>query len=45
MKIEIFHIMPNDDKHESSIDCWCEPQLTYKDSENGGEVWTHRSIN
>lgn len=29
--------------HEDSINCWCEPELSYRD-ENGSEVWVHREI-
>lgn len=44
MIVEIFHVMPNDDKHTTSTDCWCEPYLSYKDDINDNEVYTHREI-
>lgn len=31
-------------RHDESPDCWCHPTLTYKDEENGNEVWTHNGI-
>lgn len=31
-------------EHISSPDCWCEPELEYKDPETGAEVWVHRSM-
>ena len=39
---EIIHCMPNDDKHDSSIDCPCHPTLNYKDPVTGNEVWLHK---
>lgn len=30
-------------EHESSSLCWCEPEMVYKDPENGNEVWLHRT--
>ena len=30
--------------HTESKDCWCEPYLSYKDDENGNEVWVHREV-
>lgn len=43
-EINIFHVVPDDcpDKHEASINCWCEPVLKYKNPETGNEVWDHR---
>ena len=29
-------------EHISSPDCWCEPELDYKDPDTGAEVWVHR---
>ena len=31
-------------EHISSPECWCEPELVYKDPETGAEVWVHRSM-
>jgi len=30
--------------HISGPECWCEPELYYKDPETGAEVWVHRSM-
>lgn len=38
---------PRDDRpreHISSPNCWCEPELDYKDPGTGAEVWVHRSM-
>ena len=32
-------------EHISSPDCWCEPELYYKDPYTGAEVWVHRGCN
>ena len=31
-------------EHEPTPDCWCEPELVYKDPDTGAEVWLHREI-
>lgn len=31
-------------EHIDSPDCWCEPELHFKDPETGAEVWVHRDI-
>jgi hypothetical protein len=31
-------------EHISSPDCWCEPELNYKDPDTGAEVWVHRGL-
>lgn len=31
-------------EHISSHDCWCEPELDYKDPDTGAEVWVHREL-
>lgn len=31
-------------EHISSPECWCEPELDYKDPETGAEVWVHRGL-
>lgn len=31
-------------EHISSPDCWCEPELYYKDPDTGAEVWVHREL-
>jgi hypothetical protein len=40
--IELIHICPEFGK-EHMLDelCWCQPELDYKDEDNGGEVWVH----
>jgi hypothetical protein len=38
------HVVPLDREHFESKDCWCQPELHYKDEETGVEVWTHREI-
>jgi len=37
------HVMPNDDKHKCSSECFCEPKCTYRDEVTGKGVWTHKS--
>jgi hypothetical protein len=39
-----WHVMPNNDAHESSRSCWCEPYLDYKDPDSDNEVWVHREL-
>ena len=29
-------------EHIDGKDCWCEPELNYKDEFTGTEVWVHR---
>lgn len=37
------HVMPADGpEHQENKECWCEPYLDYKDTENSNEVWVHR---
>ncbi len=36
------HVMPSNGKHKESKQCWCNPELFFKDID-GKEVWTHRS--
>ncbi len=31
-------------EHITSPECWCEPELYFKDPETGAEVWVHRSM-
>lgn len=31
-------------EHISSPDCWCGPELDYKDPDTGAEVWVHRRM-
>ena len=31
-------------EHISSPECWCHPELDYKDPETGAEVWVHRRM-
>lgn len=37
------HIMPTSGKiHYETKDCWCDPELTYKDEKTNKEVWSHK---
>ena len=36
------HVMPDDDKHESSSKCFCEPTCSYRDEITGKGVWLHK---
>lgn len=43
-KIEKFHVVPEfagEPEHETSVGCWCEPVLEYRDEYTGNEVWVH----
>lgn len=31
-------------EHISSPECWCHPELDYKDPETGAEVWVHKEL-
>ena len=31
-------------EHISSPDCWCEPELHFKDPETGAGVWVHKEF-
>ena len=35
------HVVPNDNKHKESKDCWCHPALNYIDIETNKQVWSH----
>lgn len=37
------HVMPNDDRHDCSRDCFCSPAISYKDEITGKCVWIHKS--
>lgn len=37
------HVMPNDDKHDCSSKCFCEPTLNYEDELTGKRVYVHKS--
>lgn len=37
------HTMPDNDKHECSKDCFCEPVKIYTDEITGKSVWMHKS--
>jgi hypothetical protein len=39
---EDIHVMPNDDKHKCSVNCFCEPRLDYVDEFTGKRVWVHK---
>jgi hypothetical protein len=36
------HVMPDDGKHASSVNCFCEPVLDYQDDFTGKRVWVHK---
>jgi hypothetical protein len=38
------HVMPSGNDHADHPECWCEPQLEYRDPETGNEVWVHRRL-
>lgn len=38
------HVVPRGQGHEFKPECWCEPEITYKDARNGKCVWTHREL-
>ncbi len=40
------HVMPmGGPEHKESKDCWCEPELRYDFTDNGGhQVWVHKEI-
>lgn len=37
------HVMPDNGAHESSLKCFCEPNLDYQDEFTGKRVWVHKS--
>lgn len=39
-KPEDIHVMPDDDKHECSEECFCDPRKDYVDA--GKTVWVHK---
>lgn len=37
------HVVPTEGKpHIESKECWCHPELTYKDEITNKEVWSHK---
>jgi hypothetical protein len=40
---EDLHVMPDDNKHASSPDCFCVPELNYTDEITKKSVWVHKS--
>lgn len=39
------HVIPLDrPDHIESKECFCEPELSYKDSDTDKEVWVHRQM-
>lgn len=40
------HVVPTKDTlrpiHDDSPQCWCNPELHYKDGDTEKEVWVHR---
>lgn len=41
---ERYHVIPSDREHIDSPECWCQPELDYKDPYSGNEVWVHREV-
>lgn len=37
------HVTPSE-QHDPSADCWCGPELHYRDPETGVAVYQHREI-
>lgn len=37
------HVMPDDDRHSCSSECFCEPKLDYLDENTGKKVYVHKS--
>lgn len=35
---------PHGDEHVASEHCWCEPEVSYTDPEDGATVYVHRRI-
>lgn len=43
IEFEWTHVYPvEEQEHELSQDCWCQPTLDYRDPVTGVEVWVHR---
>jgi len=39
------HTLPDDEnEHELSGSCWCEPELYYVDPESSSAAWAHREL-
>lgn len=37
------HVVPEEGKeHFENKDCWCHPELSYKDADTLIEVWVHK---
>lgn len=37
------HVMPNDNKHDCSAKCFCEPVVSYEDEITKKRVYVHKS--
>ncbi len=45
--VHVFPVFPDEREHvtDGGPDaCWCEPELSYRDPDTDGEVWTHRRV-
>jgi len=40
--IEAIRARSGEREHDASSDCWCNPELDYKDPDTGAEVWVHK---
>lgn len=44
VRVHVVPTFPCEPEHAPDIGCWCEPELTHRDPETDGEVWTHRRL-
>jgi hypothetical protein len=40
--IHVIPVFKDEPAHEESVDCWCEPELTYQDEVTDKRVFSHR---
>jgi hypothetical protein len=43
-RVHVLPVYPDEREHEPEVTCWCEPDLSYRDPDTNGEVWTHRRV-
>lgn len=44
-KTDDVHVMPNyGPPHDSSDECWCEPEVEYTDPDTDRTVWLHKEL-
>lgn len=36
------HVVPADQIHDNTPQCWCRPATSYEDPATGNRVWLHR---